>query len=333
MPRNQSVFHNVVTDENSTTQLLCNLLQFDDFRAPFLELILPGVDSSEVVWGHIDTQIVYDKCGRPDIRIRNESVLALIEVKVGQNTDCTENQPKGYMDFLRERNEPIRRLVFLVPSDWFKLDELRRELQSLQSIGADGRRVDTSIVTWDDVVKMIDAYVHVLDKGKPFIEEFRRRLVGWVVPKPMAFKSDEIGMLQQVIVGIKRAAEAKGYKVRREGPGESREYGFWDGLYFLNLGSKDSFYFGVWGLFWEEHGFPLCFGVRETWGKEVEKAFIVTYERGVKPYRKYLLGEIDKQVLDRPDVVSEIWSFIEPIVKATVAARPLGPARDSVTIQ
>lgn len=97
MPRPQDVFYNLVTNENSTTQLLSNLLQFDDFRAVFLGLILPGVVPSEVVWGDIDTQIAYDNCGLSDIRIRNKSVLAPIEVKVGRHTDCTENQPKGYI--------------------------------------------------------------------------------------------------------------------------------------------------------------------------------------------------------------------------------------------
>lgn len=322
MPRVQSIFHNILTDENSATQLLCNLLQFGDFRAVFLELILPGVDSSEVVLGDIDTQVVDDKCGRPDIRIRNESILALIEVKVETNTDCTENQPKGYMDFLREQTEPIRRLVFLVPSDWFKLGQLKRELRSLESIGVDGRRVDTSIVTWDDVVRMIDAHVHTLDKGKPFIEEFHRRLVGWVVSAPMLFKPEKIGRLQQVVGGIRRISEAKGFKVRREGPGSSRKYGLYDGLYFQNLESKDVFWFGLWGFFWEEHGFPLCFGVKDKWGIEVKKAFRSNYVGDMRSFNLgYTLGVIDEQVLDRPDAETEIWTFIEPIVKATVAAR------------
>jgi len=82
MRRVQNIFHNIVTDENSTTELLCNLLRFDVFRVPFLELILPGIDSSEIAWDHIETQIDHGEFGRPDIQIRNGSILALIEVKV-----------------------------------------------------------------------------------------------------------------------------------------------------------------------------------------------------------------------------------------------------------
>ena len=98
MPRVQNVFHNIVTDENSTTELLCNLLRFDDFRAPFLKLILPDFDSSEIAWDHIETQIDHGKFGRPDIQIRNGSLLALIEVKVVASLDTTKNQPDGFVN-------------------------------------------------------------------------------------------------------------------------------------------------------------------------------------------------------------------------------------------
>jgi hypothetical protein len=338
MPRVQNVFHNIVTDENSTTELLCNLLQFDDFRVRFLQLILPGVDSSEVVWDHIETQIDHGDFGRPDIQIQNGSVLALIEVKVVASLDTTANQPLGYMNFLLTQNEPTRRLVFLVPSDWFKLKEFRQELQRL---GTDA--VQTHVFTWDDVVNMIDAHVHAFDMGKPFIEEFKELLVDRVAPKPVAFTSEEIEMLfskqvpsvlshlQQVMDGIeKRGSE---FKVRREGTISlwTANDGLYYGLYFQTPEGKDAFWFGVGGLFWEEHGFPLSFGVKESWGTAVKKAFHDIYKRATRPAKYgYTLGWVDKQVLDRSDAVSEIWSLIEPSVQATVAARRLGPERDNV---
>jgi hypothetical protein len=334
MPRIQNVFHKLVSNENSTTQLLCNLLQFDDFRAMFLELIIPGIDSSEAAGSHIDAEIAYDECGRPDIRIRSENVLALIELKVRKDTSCTVNQPQEYMKFLREQNEPIRRLVFLIPTDWRPRDELSGKLRTLESIGADGRKVGTEIVTWDDLVKMIKEHVHALDKGKPFIEEFHKLLVGLgsVVDNPAPFEPEEKLRFQQVVTAIKKRSELEGFKVRREGPNESREYGYFDGVYFLNSARKDAFWFGVWGFFWEEHGFPLCFGVKDKWGAEAMRAFRVGYKGDTRPYRLgYTVGTIDKQVLDRPDIANEIWSIIEPIVEATVAARTIGgPKGDSV---
>jgi len=327
MPRVQNVFHNIVTDENSTTELLCNLLQFDDFRVRFLQLVLPGVDSLEVGWDHIETQIDHGEFGRPDIQIRNGSILALIEVKVVTSLDTTVNQPQGYMNYLLTQNEPTRVLVFIVPSDWFKLKEFRQELPRLRTDA-----VHTSVFTWDDIVDMIEA--HAFDMGKPFIEEFKELLIDRVARKPVAFTSEEIEMLfskqvpsalshlQQVVDGIeKRGSE---FKVHREGTTFlwAADGGLYYGLYFETPEGKDAFYFGVGGLFWEQHGFPLCFGVKDKWGTAVKQAFHDTYKGDTRPAKYgYTLGWVDKQVLDRPDVVSEIWSIIEPIVKATVASR------------
>ena len=330
MARIQNVFHNIVTDENTTTELLCNLLQFDDFRARFLQLTLPDVDTSEVVWDHIDTQIDHGEYGRPDIQIRNGKILALIEVKVIAGLETTENQPQGYMRYLRTQSEPIRQLVFIVPSNWWHLNQLESELQKLERRGADGIIVQTNVVTWKAVVEMIEM---LGDKGNLFIEEFNQLLIGRVAPKPVVFAQEEIDMLfsntvpsglahlQQVMDGLQERGSA--FKIRREGSTSiwPSDYGLYYGLYFQNPQGKDAFWFGVWGRFWEEHCFPLGFGVNKKWGTEVKEAFLAAYKGDAKAFKGYTLGWIVKPAFDRPDAVSEIWSVIEPIVQATVAAR------------
>ena len=134
MPRVSNVFHNIVTDENSTTELLCNLLQFEDFRVQFLELILPGIDSSEIAWDHIETQIDHADFGRPDIQIRNGSVLAFIEVKVVAGLDTTVNQPRDTSVSIQNweiesRSACSRKAISkrLPPQFWGQLEPLSQE--------------------------------------------------------------------------------------------------------------------------------------------------------------------------------------------------------------
>lgn len=208
--------------------------------------------------------------------------------------------------------------MFLVPSDWFKRDKLRQDFQTLQSIRAD---VGTSVVTWDEVVKMIDEHAHAFDKGNLFVEEFQKELVEWVGHKPSDFNREKLERLDQVVDGIQRASKTKGFDTRRERH-TSRKYGLVNGLNFLNLAGKDAFWFGVWEFFWKQRGILLCFAVEDSWGKEVYEAFRATYEGSPIPFSRSTVGVIDNQVLDRPDdVVSAIWSIIEPIVQATVTAR------------
>ena len=320
MSRHHSVFYKLVTDENSTTQLLCNLLQFDDFRVAFLQLILPGIDLAEVKWGHIRPQIRYLNSGQPDIQIRNERVFVLIEVKVTADRDCTD-QPSRYIELLREQKEPIRRLVFLVPSNWFKLDKLRQDFQTLQSVG-----VETSVVTWKGVMKMIEEHSHAFDQGKPFVEEFHTQ-VGELIEKeghkPEDLKVEELNILGQIVDGIQ--SKANGFGVRRERiPFSSKycaQYGYVDGLYFKNFERDEVFWFGVWDFFWKEEGYRLCFTVEDRWGKEVNEAFRATYKGNPKRFRASTVGVIENEVLNRPDAVSVIWSILKPIVQGIEVKR------------
>ena len=177
--------------------------------------------------------------------------------------------------------------------------------------------------------------MHSLQAESPFIEEFYRLLVGRVAPKPIVFASEEIAMLfsnqvpnvlahlQQVVDDIQERGSA--FKVRREGSTAlcPLEYG----LYFQTTQGKDTFWFGVWTLFWKEHGLPLCFGVNERWGAEIKNAFLSSYQGDTKAFKMgYTVGWIDAATFGRTDVVDRIWSIIEPLVQATIASSSLGPA-------
>ena len=77
MPRVENVFYNIVTNENSTTELLCNLMRFPEFRVQLLGLILPGANLSGVGWDDIDTQVDLGAYGRPDMEVRRREFTRL----------------------------------------------------------------------------------------------------------------------------------------------------------------------------------------------------------------------------------------------------------------
>lgn len=69
----KTAFCNIVTDENLTTEMLCKLARFAEFRLPLLRSLLPSAEVSEVSWNACDTQID-DGYGRTDIRLRSRYV-------------------------------------------------------------------------------------------------------------------------------------------------------------------------------------------------------------------------------------------------------------------
>lgn len=132
MSRIANVFYNLVTDENSTTELLCNLMRFTAFRRPLLARFLSDTCACKVSWEDIDTQVHLPNCGCPDLLIENDELLALVEVKVKQNQGLTDNQPEGYFAFLLQNHAPQRWLVFLVPKRWEHLQSLEDRLVRLR---------------------------------------------------------------------------------------------------------------------------------------------------------------------------------------------------------
>jgi hypothetical protein len=96
------------------------------------------------------------------------------------------------------------------------------------------------------------------------------------------------------------ASRSEGQSSRCVGKGQlsfwAADGGLYYGLYFQTPEGEDAFYFGVWGLYWELHGFPLWFGVKEKWGTAVKKAFHDAYKWDTRRAKfGYTLGWVDKR--------------------------------------
>lgn len=273
MPRAESIFFNLVTEENSATELLCNLMRFTAFRRAVLgRLISPDI-ATDIHYEDIDTQNRALGCGQPDLVVQNNRLCALVEVKVRPDQGCTDNQPDKYFERLVRVEGGVERwLVFLVPRTWKYYRETLERLNALRCTNG-GEVVNVAIVSWEEILEVIrDGDLTLLS---PIIAEFHQLMSGWFSPRIIRFSLEEARVLfsQETanavikLYGLVDEAKNRGpYKKSRMEPGGC-DYGF----YFQNANGNDVLWFGVWGEFWAKKGYPLCFGVWEEWRQQVPK--------------------------------------------------------------
>jgi hypothetical protein len=327
MARTSNVFHNLVTDEDSTTELLCNLMQFAAFRRPLLTQILSEKSAAQVTFEDIDTQLDLKGSGRADIVIKNDEILALVEVKVTQFQGLTDNQPKGYFSYLLKDKTPKRWLLFLVPQAWVYLSDLEASLKSLTVSNRDGG-VLSKVVFWEDVLDVIEK--NDLQAMNPFLGDFYDLLVARLRPPAIVFSTREVLMLfskefptalsklDQLIVQIKDKGSAYTSSFQRSRTLCPEEYG----LYFRNARDDRVLWFGAWTKFWMQEGLPLCFGVDDKWPDAVRKAFHSSYKGDTKRCEDWTLGWVTQDAWDSKNAVEQVWRQLAPVLEAVTKAVP-----------
>lgn len=325
MPRTPNLFYNLVTDENSTTELLCNLMRFDKFRVGFLELFLQGDMASGIRWEDFETQVAIPGHGIPDIQIQTDDLLALIEVKVRPGLGPSSYQTDGYFQFVSSRNFRERHLVYLVPAAWAYHESLKRLLDAREK-DSPQTAIRAKIILWEDVVALIER----LEASDPnlFLNEFNDLLLARIAPKPVSFSHGEVSMLysseipkslsklQRLVNDVQ--GQATMFKVRPSGSRSlsPSEYG----VYFLDPKNRPRLWFGIWTDFWTDHGKPICFGVAQGWGDPVKQAFLSAYSGPTKPFKKYILGWVDEETLTSENAAKQVWEQLSPAAEATIAA-------------
>ena len=325
MPRTSNIFHNLVTDEDSTTELLCNLMRFAAFRRPLLARFLSEACAAQIAYDDIDTQVDLGGSGRPDIIIRNDKVCALMEVQVTQYQELTGNQPDGYFSFLSKDKTPERWLVFLVPKGWVNLRSLEEFLGLLNAAHRNGS-IRTRVVYWEDVLAVIEE--NDLQALNPFLGEFYQLLLARFIPRAIVFSTREVLMLfskefpaalsnlDQLIGQIQEKSSAYKSRPQRARALCPEEYG----IYFANARDDTVLWFGVWTDFWKQEGLPLCFGVDDKWPTAVREAFRASYKGNTKRFQNWTLGWISQEALASDSAVEQVWTQLAPVLDAVVGA-------------
>jgi len=124
-----TIFDNLVKNENNFTELLCNMMRFNKFKKIFLEYL--GSNNNDIF---IETQRKSDKNGKPDLFIKYEDGYEIIEVKT-QNSGLTRNQPKGYIKELIEKDVTTKKLHFLIPKNYSHLEKLKNKIENVKEKG------------------------------------------------------------------------------------------------------------------------------------------------------------------------------------------------------
>lgn len=318
-----NLFSYIIKDENDLSNVFHALLSLHkEFRAAIVELFTVNIED-EIELKTIQREYPVGD-GRVDLFFVTRSHAVFIEIKESEWRQLTPNQPNGYIKGIKEwqkHHSPKKcLLVFLLPSNYY----YRKELEG--KISEDQEDLSVKIVTWTDVIRLIEKYeLHGLN---PYLEDFYNWLKLRYFLEPISFSSEEvqkmyspdylrsirklISLVDRVLDYIKRS----GYEL--EG---SYNQKWWDGEYggYIKVKSHEVLWFGIWAEFWEEsesHA-PICFGVQQgeyeehvvEKFKEKYKNFVVFKESNPKPW---LIVPIDQSILTSNDAEKEILKNIMP---------------------
>jgi hypothetical protein len=92
------------------------------------------------------------------------------------------------------------------------------------------------------------------------------------------------------------------------------------GFNFKNEAGQTVLWFGVWLPFWREMGYPLCFGVDQTWPSSIQEAFAKAYTGQLHHFEGWTLGAVLQHTLATDAPADTIWRQLGPIADAVTHA-------------
>lgn len=332
----ETIFHKLVKNENSYTQLLRNLMVRDDvFRTEFLSLFFGERQAKHVLAAHVHSQYKLENGGQPDILILTSSSCLIIEVKTENLTGRTpkqvlrsvsEDDPVTYLHYLQSKRLMgfDTALVFLVPPAWKHWRDLEDEIAEITLDGAK-KAVAVKQFSWTEVL----SHFRKADKisGDAFVEDFcnlvaeRFGATGFVKEEIDSMAHDTISLATALkINSLIAETRAKAVEVADATPLQITrdEFGF-----FFKKNNKWVLYFGCWLSGGNESSHALCFGVDDPTA-EVRKAFIQSFEKvygQVAVVRdKWIMGWVPDEDLETSDATRAVWGKLEQVWNAVATA-------------
>jgi hypothetical protein len=320
----ESIFHKIVTNENSFTQLLCNLMKRDD---AFSGAVLALLQNKSAMRLKGEMRITPQKrlpnrCGQPDIIIEAPHLCVIVEVKTESHRNRTKKQEledgENYLSYLQSRysSEDVAALAYLVPHNWKFRKEMKDGIATLQKVG-DEKNIPVTQVFWEDVLALLPK--NSAQYGAPLIEEFR------LLPNerfgPINFEPEEIKSMitpefpMQTVLKLNAVLEGIRKKVGKDETNtcvNKDEFGF-----YFRKGKRELLFLGYWLAFWDaKHPYPICFGVQED-TPSVKEAFTSAFQKAYKKdpisFDNWTMGWVSEKDFNSLDTVDEIWSKLEPI--------------------
>jgi hypothetical protein len=331
MNRKENLFINTIQNENCFTELFTNLLKFDDFRFNFLSLIITDEEIIEnIQLDHFSTQKNLGLYGQPDIFLENDDLTILFEIKVYRNTPLTDNQPNGYINYLKSRNcSNNNNLIFIIPENYAHKNKLTEN--------------QIKIITWSTIIDMIEN----LQKNNCWNENcipdiFRIEYLGfikdWFSVITFNLKTLQMMNCKDIPITIENFY-ALIDKVKQELPQLNPELQLSNSLskndYGISIKVNDcTIYFGLWFYFWKTTGFPLSISINspnnlESYNETNINKYLTTkglsnlkiiQNKEVKGRKWYSINVPDKILIDTDNVniICSLLIDLEKTIKSNI---------------
>jgi len=269
----RSIFAGVVRTEDTLTNLLRNLLDYDaDFANAFLEVMLPqnlrdlASEQHEAM-----TQVTLPgHHGRADLLINAKHFLLLVEIKRDPYCGLTDNQDvrdsinRGYIPYLRQnaRQDQIPIFSFLAPASWVHSQSVRESQSRLLEL-------ESSFCTWEQVSLAISR-----GSFKPFVIELGKLLKRDLMT--IEFTEEEISKLR-ADDRIRNSASLKlaktiAYIQKLLKEQDTSKFCFKMNIGTLDRSAKEAGFEvsiddrkALWIGIWDETSFAAVAAVRTTW--------------------------------------------------------------------
>ena len=183
---NESIFHRIVSSENSYTQLLCNTLK----REPSLLGDLLGLADIElgdpIESKDIRTLVHLNGCGQADLCIQTDKLAVIFEVKTDprrplEPTQHLRGKLQSYQHWLEDRRAEGRDacLIYLVPGNWDYRQDNVNEIAEYKRMGREWS-IKVGQTYWGNFLQLLSESDS--RTRSPNIDEFRLLLMERFAP-------------------------------------------------------------------------------------------------------------------------------------------------------
>lgn len=203
--RKENILFNLIKNETSLTEVFCNFMNYKIFRDLFIKIVNEKIekeenklDESKIKFGDFDTEVVLndneEKYGRIDLQLKINEEVYLFEIKIETFTSLTNNQPNGYLEYLKnDTHYKNENLFFILPKGYFHKYEIYKKWENKSNY----RKKDIknhNIIYWEDILNEIKK--QELDKVNVFINEFCEILdYRWLYFEKIVFTKNEFNLM------------------------------------------------------------------------------------------------------------------------------------------
>lgn len=272
--RKNITLFNVLNQEIVFTEYFCNLLRIDEFRELFIDFIGEKVlelsDKIKYVNFNTEVSLEKDKYGRADLFLEINGEKFIFEIKNKCTTKLTENQPIGYLKYLKDKNT---HLFFLIPKAYNHTDEIIKEWEKYNEY--DKTEISNQIFYWQDFIskvkeknienveiKMFYDFCEFWFNMQPIdLEDMEKELLKGMIVNDFTNKS-----IPKLMKKLMMIVEQIGFNC---GLKESKEISI-EGFYYEKKIGDYILYFGIDYDYWASSGTPLSIIIQNKDGNDFE---------------------------------------------------------------